>query len=198
MLLDIYTHIYPQRYFDAMLKRTPPLEDMGKRLRSVKKLLDLDVRFREMDECGDYRQVICLPNPPIEDISTGATGNELATIANDSLAELCARYPDRFPAFVAAVSLHDVDASVREVERAFQCGARGFQIYTNVAGKPLDSGAYEEVFALAAKHDLPIWLHPARTAAAADYASEERSRFEMWWCFGWPYENVGRYVPPGV
>ena len=23
----------------------------------------------------------------------------------------------------------------------------------------------------------------------ADYASEQKSRYEMWWCFGWPYET---------
>ena len=41
-----------------------------------------------------------------------------------------------------------------------------------------------------AKHDLPIWIHPARTADDfADYRSETRSRYEMWWCFGWPYET---------
>jgi len=42
------------------------------------------------------------------------------------------------------------------------------------------------VFALMAAHDLPIWLHPARSASMPDYASETKSRFEMWWCFGWP------------
>ena len=40
-----------------------------------------------------------------------------------------------------------------------------------------------------AAHDLPVWLHPARTADMPDYASEAKSRFEMWWCFGWPYET---------
>jgi aminocarboxymuconate-semialdehyde decarboxylase len=40
-----------------------------------------------------------------------------------------------------------------------------------------------------AAHDLPIWLHPARTASMSDYAAETKSRFEMWWCFGWPYET---------
>jgi uncharacterized protein len=189
MLVDIYTHVYPQRYFDELLLRAPALEDMGKRLRSVRKLLDLDMRFREMDEYGDYRQIISLPNPPIEDIATGRLGNELATIANDSLAELCSAHPDRFPAFVAAINLHEVDTAVREAERARDCGACGFQIFTNVAGKPLDGGDYEDVFAFAAEHDLPIWLHPARTAKTPDYASEEKSRFEMWWCFGWPYET---------
>ena len=37
--------------------------------------------------------------------------------------------------------------------------------------------------------DRPIWMHPTRTAALSDYASEEKSRFEMWWCFGWPYDT---------
>jgi aminocarboxymuconate-semialdehyde decarboxylase len=37
--------------------------------------------------------------------------------------------------------------------------------------------------------DLPIWLHPIRSAAFADYASEGTSKLEMWWVFGWPYET---------
>ena len=188
MLLDIYTHVLPQRYFDAMARSAPKLENMGKRLRSVTKLSDLDVRFREMDEYGDYRQIIALPTA-IEEFAAGPLGNELAHIANDGMAELCKAHPDRFPAFVAAVNLHDVDAAVREADRALDCGARGIQIFTNIAGRPLDSGDYEDVFALAAKRDLPIWLHPTRSAAMPDYATEEKSRFEMWWCFGWPYET---------
>ena len=40
---------------------------MGKRLRGVRKLFDLDLRFKDMDAVGDdYRQIISLPNPPIE------------------------------------------------------------------------------------------------------------------------------------
>lgn len=188
MLVDIYTHICPQAYLDTLARRAPKLEDMGKRLLSVKKLVDLGERFKEMDQYGDYRQIISLPSP-IEDLSTGALSNELARIANDGMAELCARYPERFPAFVAATNMRDVDTALREAERAFGDGARGVQMFTNVAGQPLDEGRYEAFFALAAERDLPIWLHPARTAAMPDYASEHKSRFEMWWCFGWPYET---------
>ncbi len=188
MLVDIYTHICPQAYLDTLVRRAPKLEGIGKRLVSVRKLVDLDERFREMDQYGDYRQIISLPSP-IEDLATDALGNELAHIANDGMAELCARHPERFPAFVAAVNLRDVDTALREAERALGCGARGIQIFTNVAGQPLDQGRYESIFALAAERDLPIWLHPARTAAMPDYASEKKSRFEMWWCFGWPYET---------
>ena len=46
-----------------------------------------------MDEFGDYRQIISLPNPPIEDIAEGEVAIKLAQVANDSMAELCARHP---------------------------------------------------------------------------------------------------------
>src|SRR5271165_3324554 len=117
-LIDIYTHIYPDRFFREMTRVSPQLENLGKRLRTVTKLFDLDERFREMDAFGDYRQVISLPNPPIEDIAKGDTGLALARIANDSMAELCARHPDRFAGFVAALCLTDVMSSVEEAKRA--------------------------------------------------------------------------------
>jgi aminocarboxymuconate-semialdehyde decarboxylase len=189
-LIDIYTHIYPDRFFQEMTRVSPQLENLGKRLRSVTKLFDLDERFREMDAFGDYRQVISLPNPPIEDLARGKVGLELARIANDSMAELCARHPERFPSFAAAVSLTDVGGSLAEAERAIdRLGARGIQIFTNVAGRPLDDAEYRPVFAALAARDLPIWLHPVRTAAMPDYPAEAKSRFEMWWCFGWPYDT---------
>ena len=113
-----------------------------------------------------------------------------ARIGNDAMAELCARHPARFPTFVAALSMTDVEGSVREARRAVgELGAGGVQIFTNIAGRPLDDPAYEPIFATMAELELPIWLHPARTASTPDYAAEQKSRFEMWWCFGWPYET---------
>jgi aminocarboxymuconate-semialdehyde decarboxylase len=81
------------------------------------------------------------------------------------------------------------DVGVREAARAMKMGALGVQIYTNVAGRPLDDPAFEPIFATMAEFDLPVWLHPARTASMPDYPAEQKSRFEMWWCFGWPYDT---------
>jgi uncharacterized protein len=202
MIVDIYTHILPDRFFQEMSRVSPKLENIGARLRGVKKLFDLDLRFAEMDELGDYRQIVSLPNPPLEEIAQGETAQRLSRVANDAMAELCAQHPKRFPAFVAAVSLDDVDAALTEAERAITTlGARGIQIFTNIAGHPLDEERFKPVFALMAAHDLPIWLHPARNANMPDYASETKSRFEMWWCFGWPYETtvaMARLVFAGV
>ena len=84
----------------------------------------------------------------------------------------------------------DVEGSVKEARRAVgELGAGGIQIFTNVAGKPLDDPAFEPIFGLMAELERPIWLHPARTAAMPDYPAEPKSRYEMWWCFGWPYDT---------
>ena len=189
-LIDIYCHIYPEKFFEEMTKLSPQTQNLGKRLRTITKLFDLNERFREMDQFGHYRQIISLPNPPIEDIASGEAGLRLARIGNDAMAELCVQHPDRFAGFVAAVSLTDVEGSVAEATRAVtQLKACGIQVFTPLAGRPLDEPAFAPVFAAMAGFDLPIWLHPARTAAMTDYAAEPRSRYEMWWCFGWPYDT---------
>ncbi|MCC6888476.1 MAG: amidohydrolase [Hyphomicrobiales bacterium] len=189
-IIDIFCHIFPEHYFQEMTKAAPNLENMGKRLKQVHKLFDLDARFREMDQFGDYREIISLPNPPIEDIADGVLGTTLARIANDAMAELCRRYPERFPTFVAALSLNDIDGSVGEIRRAInELGACGIQVYTPNAGRPLDDPVFAPIFATMAELDRPIWLHPARGANLTDYPAEPRSRYEMWWCFGWPFDT---------
>jgi uncharacterized protein len=189
-IVDIYCHIYPDKFSEQMNRIAPRLGNIAARLRGVKKLFDLDERFREMDQFGDYREIISLPNPPVEDLATGDVGLELARIGNDAMADLCARHPERFPTFVAAVSMTDVEGSVREARRAVtDLKAGGIQIFTSVADKPLDDPVFEPIFAVMAELDRPIWLHPGRTAAMTDYAAEPKSRYEMWWCFGWPYDT---------
>ncbi len=189
-LIDLYCHISPARFLDEMNRVAPKLGNIAARLRGVRKIHDLDARFAEMDAFGDYRQVVSLPNPPIEDFATPGQGLALARIANDAMAELCAKHPDRFAGFVAALCLTDVMASVEEAKRAVNdLGAAGVQIFSPLAGRPLDEPVFEPLFAAMARLDRPIWLHPARTAAMTDYPAEQKSRFEMWWCFGWPYDT---------
>jgi aminocarboxymuconate-semialdehyde decarboxylase len=189
-IVDIYCHIYPDRFFQEMMKVAPALKDIGPRLRSITKLFDLDARFKEMDTFGDYREIISLPNPPIEDIATPKDGLALARIANDEMAALCQKYPERFPTFAAALCMTDVEGSIQEARRAIHAlGAAGALIYTDVAGEPLDLEKFDPFFATMAELDAPIWLHPARTAGMTDYKSEKKSRYEMWWCLGWPYDT---------
>ena len=100
MKIDIFNHIFPKKYFDKVLEIAPNAKDMNKRVRSIPCIVDLDERFRIMDKYGDdYRQIICLGAPPIETFGPPSVTTELAKIANDGMADIVARYPDRFPGF---------------------------------------------------------------------------------------------------
>ena len=106
------------------------------------------------------------------------------------MAELVQRYPDRFPGFVASLPLGDPDAAARELHRAVDdLGARGFQIFSNILGKPISAPEFLPLFEAMAAYDLPIWMHPYRGADMPDYKTEDRSEYEIWWTFGWPYET---------
>ena len=89
-IIDIYTHIFPERFFQEMDRAAPNLGNIGKRLRGITKLFDLDARFKEMDQYGDYRQIISLPNPAIEDIATPQIGMTLARIVDGLRADQAA------------------------------------------------------------------------------------------------------------
>ncbi|MBT7899075.1 MAG: amidohydrolase family protein [Rhodospirillales bacterium] len=190
MIIDIFTHVFPSSVFKRIDALGLDLGPIGKRTRSMKLLFDMDARFQSMDPFGDYRQVIALPNPPLEDFTDPEAGAELARAANDALAELVARHPDRFAGFIAALALHNPEAAVIEANRACKdLGAKGVQLFTNVGGRPLDDPEFSPVFDAMATLDRPIWLHPARTPETRDFPSEDISRFEAWISLGWPYET---------
>ncbi|MCP3387736.1 amidohydrolase [Bradyrhizobium sp. CCGB12] len=185
--IDAWTHIFPPSYFErlqTMASAAGPL----RRWMELKPLYDLDQRFRLMDGFSGYRQLLTPSMPPIEDLADGALATSLMRLMNDGLADLVQRHPDRFPGFAAALSLHDIDEALAEIARADSIGAAGFQLCTHVRGIPLDDPRFAPVFDEIAKRDLVIWLHPVR-GPLPDYPTESKSRYEIWWCFGWPYDS---------
>ena len=201
MKLDIYTHVFPQTFFD---KLEEVVEDKGpiKRWLNIPVLYDIDARLRMMDNFGDYQQVLTLSAPAIEFVAGPDLSPEMARIANDGMAAICKAHPDRFPCFIASMPMNNPDATVAEIDRAIvELDARGIQIFSNVNGKPLDLPEFEPIFEKMAGHDLPIWLHPTRGPNFPDYRSEEKSKYEIWFVFGWPYETsvaMARLVFSGI
>ena len=190
MMLDIFNHFMPQAYFDRLGALIPghPILTAFPRLKT---LLDVDARRKLMDEFGDTQHIISLANPPIELIAGPDKTPELARFANDAMAEVCRKYPDHFPGFVASLPMNNVEASIAETDRAINTlGARGVQMFTNVNGKPLSAPEFRPIFRLMAQHDLGVWVHPMRAAQFSDYASEKESQNEIWFSFGWPYETT--------
>lgn len=189
--IDVFNHIFPQPFF-ARLQQVMVNKGAVKRWLHIPFLHDLDVRFRVLEEFGpDYRQILSLSAPPIESINPDRQITiDLARLANDSMAAIVGAHPERFPGFIASLPLNQPDESVAELERAVQdLGALGVQVFSNVSGLPLDDERFFALFETADRLQCPILLHPARGAGVPDYASEAKSKYEIWWTFGWPYET---------
>ena len=90
--VDIFNHVMPEKFFE----RIGDYKDIGKRMREVPMLVDLDERFRVMDRFPEYVQVLSAGMPPIEALAGPMESPELARICNDGLAELCAAIPSAF------------------------------------------------------------------------------------------------------
>ena len=189
--IDVFNHIFPKAFFDR-LQEVIVNRGAIKRWLNIPFLHDIDVRFRMLEEFGaDYRQVLSLSAPPIESINPDRQITiDLARLANDSMADLVEIHPARFPGFIASLPLNHPDASVAELERAVSdLGAVGVQIFSNVNGLPLDDARFFPLFDTAVRLRCPLFLHPARGAKVADYPGEDKSKYEIWWTFGWPYET---------
>jgi len=190
MMIDVFNHFMPKAYLDRLGDLIPghPVLTAFPR---IKTLWDIDARRTLLDEFPGTQHVLSLANPPPELIGPAEKTPDLVRMANDQLAEMCRKHPDHFPAFIASLPMNNPDASVQEADRAMkELGARGVQVFTNVAGKPLSAPEFRPVFARMVEHDLAVWVHPMRTAQFSDYAAEKESQNEIWFSFGWPYETT--------
>jgi uncharacterized protein len=201
--IDAFCHVLPKPYFERLQKvSNERAANLLKRTAPIRTLWDLDERLRVIEPFDDYRQIISLAAPAIESLGEPPEAADLARLANDEMAELVRSRPDTFAGFVAGVPLNDVDASVAELDRAIgDLGALGIQIYTHVNGLPLDDPRFEPVFARMAELDRAIWVHPSRNSSWPDYPTESKSKYEIWWLFGWPYDTsafMARLVFSGI
>jgi predicted TIM-barrel fold metal-dependent hydrolase len=148
--IDAFAHILPRAYL-ARLERQIEQTMAPSQLTYYREgvfsydpvLTDLDARWRAMDTIGPdgaYRQVLVLAVPPLEEVGPPVAAAELARFANDEMADLVQRFPDRFAGFAAALPLSDVDAAVQELDRALtQLGALGAQIYPELFAEDVAS-----------------------------------------------------------
>jgi aminocarboxymuconate-semialdehyde decarboxylase len=191
MKIDIFNHVMPQAYLDAV-KQHSKEPGMVKRMSGLRMLWDIEHRVAMLrTKFPDVQQVLTLGLPSPELLGGPEKSPELARLANDGMAQMCLKWPRQFPAFVASLPMNNVAEALKEMDRAIgELGAKGVQIISSVAGRPLDDPEFYPVFErMASHHDRPIWMHPARPASRADYAGEPKSKYEIWQVLGWPFET---------
>lgn len=202
--IDCFNHFFPDALWQKMMSTPGASADIGARMRGIPAIYDLNERKRVVDLFRtekNYSQVISLGMPPLEALGTPELVEEFARLANDGQAELCEKHPDYFCGWLASLPMNSPNAA-KEWERAISIGANGLQLHSNINGKPLDDEEFRPIFEIAEKHNKPVFLHPSRGAFdLPDYKTESKSKYEIWWTFGWPYETsvaMARLVFGGV
>jgi predicted TIM-barrel fold metal-dependent hydrolase len=155
-----------------------------------------------MDKYEPLRQVLTLGRIPVEHVAEPAKAAELARMANDEMAELIQKYPDRFVAGLATLAMNDIDAALRETERTLKdLRFKGAYLHTPVDEKPLDLLEFMPLYEMMSRYDLPIVIHPMRKASHPDYLTEKESKYWIFSLFGWPYDTtsaMARLVCSGI
>ncbi len=121
-------------------------------------------RLARMDAAGIDVAVLSLVTEGVQAEPDAARAAAKAARANDVLASVIERYPDRFSG-LAAVSLHDVDVAVTELDRAVRAlGLVGVCVngFTTVAegGEYYDDPKFLPFWQCLAELGVPLYLHP--------------------------------------
>ena len=197
MKIDIFPHILPIKYREAIEKKLPQavIQPFRTRWEMFPALSDMEKRFSIMDQNKDMLQALTLGVPFLERVTDPKTAADLARLGNDELAALVEKYPDRFIAAIGNLLMYDLSAASDELDRIVKdLNFKGIQIATDINGKPLDSPEFLPLFEKMEKYDLPIFLHPVRQPSIPDYASETTSKYLLFQMLGWPYDTSAAMV----
>jgi predicted TIM-barrel fold metal-dependent hydrolase len=202
MMIDIGAHILPRKYLDTLQGFKSDQFNLKDVIETLPSMYDMDCRFRIMDRFPGLMQVLTLSSPAVEEFAGPDKALDFARMANDQMAELVLKHPDRFVAAVACLPMNNVEAALGEIDRAVNdLHFRGIQINTPINDKPLDAPEFMPVYERMARYNLPIWIHPMRLVSQPDYKTEKKSKYMIFHVFGWPYETaaaVTRLVFSGV
>jgi aminocarboxymuconate-semialdehyde decarboxylase len=126
------------------------------------KLSNIEVRLKDMDRMGiDVQAVSPAPQQTYYWTDPGM-GAELARMVNERLAEIVAKWPERFVG-LGTVPLQDPQLAVSELEHCVRkLGMRGVEINGSVNGMDLTDSrlALDKFFAKVQELDVILFIHP--------------------------------------
>ena len=172
-LIDVHNHILSRAWVDLLAAhgghryqigkdadgRTIVLRKGARFLTLTDAMFDPELRFRAMDEVGVTTQLLSYTCPNCY-WAEDRVAEQVVRTMNDHLADVCAKWPDRFRG-LASLPMQNVDLALRELERTVdRLGMVGLIILANVNDQPLDDERYEPLWKALNARRLPTLLHP--------------------------------------
>jgi predicted TIM-barrel fold metal-dependent hydrolase len=198
MKIDIYSHLIPPKLKEMMFQKQKTIKE----LQTNTSLYDLESRFRIMDRYPDLVQVLTVPGATPDDLAGPEGAADLARRINDEMAELVYTYPYRFAGGVAVLPTSNIDATLKEIDRAVnELKLRGILLRIPINGKPVDRPEFFPIYEKMCQLNLPIWFHPHKNPKVPDYPDETESKYLIWHLWGLVVEStysMTRLVISGV
>lgn len=177
MIIDVFNHFYPKEYLDALPK--PPPEQLSWISSTMRAINDLDYRIAQMEKFGVDTEILSLPMPTLDDLSSVPTSEfgRITKAANDGMSKIAEHSRGKFKG-IATVSLTNVGEVIDEVERSVKdLGLLGVQILSNVRGKRLDLPEFDPFYAKISQLGCGLWIHPAYIRTIYDWMNDKNSHY---------------------
>jgi 2,3-dihydroxybenzoate decarboxylase/5-carboxyvanillate decarboxylase len=176
----------PGNGIDMMLVRKiyDAANSPGYQGRFLAPLLDIEgERLRDMDANGVDMQLLSLTAPGVQ-LFDADTATELATVANDRLAEMIRRHPTRF-AGLGSFAPHSPKRAVREMERCVRdLKLNGFVVNSHTNNEYLDDPKYWPILEAAEALDRCIDIHPRGPSDGLAAPLRDYGMFAALWAYG--------------
>lgn len=134
---------------------------VGLNVPALPKMIDIEKKLRDMEDMKIDVAVLSHGFPFGADVLGGREADYWAQRINDHLAGIIDRYPGKFVGF-GSIGFGDCQQSIAEVDRCIKkLGFKGFQVFSNIGNKVLDSSEFMPILKHIGMLGVPIHLHPA-------------------------------------
>ncbi|HEY5834398.1 amidohydrolase family protein [Streptomyces sp.] len=160
--IDVHAHCLPEAYLAAAQRSGMAVFDGGYPIPSW----SVDDALAFMDRQGIAAQVLSLASPPVHVVAGPERAVDLARAANEEIARIVDKRPDRFAA-TAVLPLPDVDAALAAIDHCYdELGVVGVTLFTHYGGRYLGDPVFEPVFAALNARRAVVLLHPTSPVCA--------------------------------
>ncbi|MEV6072212.1 amidohydrolase family protein [Nocardia sp. NPDC052001] len=185
MRIDIHAHLWNEDYLDLLdsygRTDTATQRNMG----AGGSAAELEARFALNDSAGIEHQVLSV-TPQSPHFTHHDHAVDAARLVNDQYADIVARHPDRFSAFVA-LPLPHIDAALKEMTRGLDdLGMAGVAVTTDILGRSLADPHFAPLFEELDRRGSVLYVHPSGHDAGTPLIAEHHMR----WMVGAPMEDT--------
>jgi aminocarboxymuconate-semialdehyde decarboxylase len=175
---DLHNHVIPEGVVQA-IQRNPErygtrveirngkryFDSHGRMTELLPEFCDIEAKIAWMDRSGMDVSVISVGPPIYFYWLKPEAGIEIVRLANDGIAQMVAKHPDRLRG-MAHLPMQDPDAAVAELERVVkEYKFKAVELATSIEGAPLADMKFRKVLKAIEKLGLFVFTHPYQCLA---------------------------------